>query len=90
MPDLTSPYGVLKIAPTESLVLRGTVQVNAAVFGGFVIQFADQPPKDDPVAGVAVSVTVVPSVKFPVHEACGPQLIPPAELVTVPVPNPTL
>ena len=67
----------LKIAPTGSLLFSVIEQVGA-VNGG---------------AGTAVSVTVVPTGKFPVQAApeAAPdvQLMPAGLLVTVPVPNPT-
>src|SRR5436309_2706383 len=47
-----------------------------------------QPPKVEPAAGVAVSVTAVPLVKL--AEQVAPQVIPAGELVTVPLPVPTL
>jgi hypothetical protein len=48
-----------------------------------------QPTKVDPEAGVAVRVTGVPMVKVPVSELQPAlQLMPPGELVTVPVPVP--
>lgn len=46
----------------------------------------DQPAKLDPVVGVAVSVTLVPLVKLPLHVA--PQLMPTGLLVMVPLPLP--
>ena len=45
-----------------------------------------QPPKVDPAAGVAVSVTAVPLVKLAAQVA--PQVMPAGELVTVPLPVP--
>src|SRR5438093_9640743 len=47
-----------------------------------------QPPKVEPAAGVAVSVTVVPLAKPVVQVA--PHVMPAGELVTVPLPVPTL
>src|SRR5437773_10954354 len=47
-----------------------------------------QPPKVEPAAGAAVSVTAVPLVKL--AEQVAPQVIPAGELVTVPLPMPTL
>src|SRR5213080_4433646 len=47
-----------------------------------------QPLKVEPVAGLAVSVTAVPLVKL--AEQVAPQVIPAGELVTVPLPVPTL
>lgn len=46
------------------------------------------PPKVEPLAGVAVSVTMVPLVTLSLQSA--PQLIPAGLLVIVPVPNPDL
>jgi hypothetical protein len=43
-----------------------------------------QPAKLDPAAGVAVKVTCVPAPKLALHVV--PQLIPPGELVTMPLP----
>ena len=43
-----------------------------------------QPPNDQPAAGVAVSVTLLPVSKLAEHDE--PQSIPPGELVTVPSP----
>ena len=57
------------------------------------MQVDDHPPKTDPAAGVAVSVTTVPRVKVPlqVAPAAGdPQSMVPGELVTVPVPVPAI
>jgi hypothetical protein len=45
-----------------------------------------QPANDDPAAGVAVSVTLMPKVKLAEHVA--PQAIPRGLLVTVPAPEP--
>src|SRR5436309_2671942 len=47
-----------------------------------------QPPKVEPAAGAAVSVTAVPLAKL--AEQVAPQVIPAGELVTVPLPVPTL
>src|SRR5213076_2587955 len=47
-----------------------------------------QPPKVEPAAGAAVSVTAVPLAKLAAQVA--PQVIPPGELVTVPLPVPAL
>ena len=47
-----------------------------------------QPLKVEPVAGVAVRVTVLPLVKLTEHVV--PQVIPAGELVTVPLPVPVL
>jgi hypothetical protein len=49
---------------------------------GCPAQSPDQPPNENPVSGVAVSDTDVPSRKF--AEQLPPQLIPPGELVTCP------
>ena len=45
-----------------------------------------QPPKVEPAAGAAVSVTAVPLAKL--AEQVAPQVIPAGELVTVPLPVP--
>jgi len=82
--DIT--YGVLKNAPTLSLLPMVKVQV--VLFVG--VQFAVQPAKEDPAAGVAVSVTVEFTTKFPVHVDWEPQLNPLGELVIVPSPAPSL
>ncbi len=72
------------------------VQLYGAVYGGLLplgatgAQLEDQPPKDDPTAGVAVKVTTVPGVNAAEHPAPAPQLMPPNEEVTVPVPLPVL
>jgi hypothetical protein len=76
----------LNIAPTGSLLFI-TIEHEAAVTGR---QFADHPPKVDPAAGVAVSVTVVPKTKLPAQPAPAVQLIPTGLLTTVPVPKPTV
>src|SRR5205814_8681337 len=47
-----------------------------------------QPPKVDPAAGVAVSVTAVPLVKLAAQVA--PHVMPAGALVTVPLPVPAL
>ena len=47
-----------------------------------------QPLKVEPLAGVAVRVTVLPLVKLTEHVV--PQVIPAGELVTVPLPTPAL
>jgi hypothetical protein len=60
---------------------------------GTAVQLADHPPKTDPDAGVAVSVTKVLRVKVPlqVAPAAGdPQAMVPGELVMVPVPVPAI
>jgi hypothetical protein len=62
--------------------LTVTLQVPVPLHG------AVQPAKVDPASAVAVSVTVVPAVKFTAHVV--PQLIPAGLLVTVPVPVPSL
>src|SRR5207249_4564618 len=72
-----------KVAVTVVAALRVTVQV----------PLPEQPPplqplKVEPAAGVVVSVTAVPLVKL--AEQVAPQVIPAGELVTVPLPVPTL
>jgi hypothetical protein len=52
------------------------------------LQAPDQPAKVDPEAGAAEKVTAVPAARFVLHEA--PQLMPPAEEETVPLPFPAL
>lgn len=47
------------------------------------------PVNEDPFVGAALSVTVVPTVKVPVQEAAQ-LLMPPGELVTVPLPVPAV
>ena len=47
-----------------------------------------QPPKVEPAAGAAVSVTAVPLAKL--AEQVAPQVMPAGELVTVPLPLPAL
>ena len=54
-----------------------------------VVQLEDHPPKVEPVAGTAVSVTVVPITKVAEHPTLEVQLMPTGKLVTVPVPRPT-
>src|ERR1017187_8153249 len=79
-------YG-LKTAPTVSLLFIWTWQAMGLV--GTAVHLDDHPPKTDPDAGVAVSVTTVPRVNVPlqVAPAAGdPQAMVPGELVTVPVP----
>ena len=50
------------------------------------VQPPDQPVKAEPVAGVAVNVTLVPELKDAEQDAV--QLMPAGELVTVPEPVP--
>jgi hypothetical protein len=69
----------LKVA--VQLMLPVIVTLPAAV------QFPDQPANVEPDVGAAVNVTAVPLLS--VVEQVLPQLIPPALLVTVPVPVPT-
>jgi hypothetical protein len=72
----------LKVAVTAAAAVIVTVQAPVPA------QAPDQPAKVEPVAGVAVRVTVVPLVKLVEHVA--PQLIPRGELVMVPLPVPVL
>ena len=76
-------HGELNMAPTGSLLVITILQV--LVVSGR--QSADQPPKLEPAAGVAVSVTVEPKTKLPVHPAPETQSIPSGTLVTVPFPQ---
>src|SRR5262245_33607023 len=72
----------LNVAVTEVLAFSVTAQPPAPA------QAPLQPWKSDPVAGVAVSVTLVPLTKLCAQAL--PQLMPVGELVTVPLPAPTL
>ena len=65
---------------TEALAVKLTVQVAVPVHA------PDHPAKEDPVPGVAVSVTDVELEKLALHVV--PQLMPAGELETVPVPVP--
>jgi hypothetical protein len=73
------------MAPTGTL-LFSVIEHELPVMG---IQFEDQPPKVDPVAGVAVSVTVVPKGKLAVQPLPEVQFITAGLLTTVPLPKPT-
>lgn len=73
----------VKVAVTVVAALRVTVQPPVPLHPP-----PDQPPKVDPAAAVAVSVTAAPELKVAVHVA--PQLIPAGEDVTVPEPVPVL
>jgi hypothetical protein len=73
------------MAPTVWLVFITTVQLGALVG----IQFADQPPNEEPGLGTTVRVTLEPRGKYPVHPAPERQLIPTGLLTTVPFPEPT-
>lgn len=74
------------MAATGTLVLlfRMTEHESALT----TVQLLDQPPKVEPVAGVAVKVTVVPIGKVAEQPTLEVQLIPAGELVTVPIPRP--
>ncbi len=74
-----------KAAPTVVLDVSVTVQV---------ADVPEQPPPDqpekvEPLCGEAVKVTCVPEDRL-VDVQVEPQLMPPAELVTMPVPEPDL
>jgi hypothetical protein len=71
---------VLKVADTEKAAVIVNWQVPVPPHEPL------QPTNVEPAAGVAVSVTVVPLLKFALH--VGLQLIPLGTLVTVPVPVP--
>jgi hypothetical protein len=71
-----------KVAVAFRAELTVSVQVEAPV------QAPPQPVKDEPVLGVAVSVTTVPAVKLLVQVV--PQFKPAGEEVTTPVPVPVL
>ncbi len=74
---------VLNVAVTDRAADIVTVQVPDAF-----VQSPLQPAKTEPVVGVAVRTTEVPSLKLAVQVA--PQLMPAGLLVTVPVPPPPL
>ncbi len=77
--------GTLNVADTVRACVIDTVQVPVPE------QAPDQPAKVLPVAGVAVSVTLVPCVKSAVSEPhVLPQLMPDGLLVTEPLPVPLL
>ena len=75
--------GAEKLAFTDRAWLRVTVQVVAVP-----VHAPNQPPKVEPLAGVAVRVTTLPGVKVALQVA--PQSMPSGELVRVPVPDPVL
>ena len=75
------PWVGLNFAVTLSLALSVTTQVEP------VLQLPPvQPAKDEPLAGVAVSVTEVAGAKLAL-QVC-PQLMPEGLLLTVPLPMP--
>ena len=73
----------VNVAVTDWAALIVTVQVAAVP-----VQPLDQPPNVEPEAAAAVRVTVVPLAML--AEQVDPQLMPPVEDVTVPVPVPVL
>ena len=75
--------GAEKLALTDRDWFRGMVQVVAVP-----VQAPNQPPKVEPLAGVAVRVTTLPGVKVALQVA--PQSMPAGRLVRVPVPDPVL
>src|SRR5438105_695564 len=68
---------MLKVAVTDWFAFMVRVQVPVP------LQAPDQPAKNAPLAGVAVSLTLVPELNDALH--VGAQLIPVGLLVTVPV-----
>jgi hypothetical protein len=72
----------VNVAVTEESPVKVTLQVPVPV------QAPDHPANVEPAVGAAVSVTMVPLVKFALHVA--PQLIPAGLLVIVPAPVPAL
>jgi hypothetical protein len=77
-PTLSVYWGSANVAVTLCAVFIVTTQLPTP------LQAPPQPPKPQPFAGVAVSVTCDPWAKFALH--VDPQLIPAGELVTVPLP----
>jgi len=77
-----TPAALVKVAVTVCGAFTVTLQVPVPV------QLPLQPLKDEPAAGVAVSVTPVPLANAAEHVT--PQLMPAGELVTVPVPAPAV
>ena len=83
----------MKTAPTVSSFFIWTWHTMGLGLPGTAVQFADHPPKTDPAAGVAVSVTTVLRVKVPLQvapAAADPQSMVPGELVMIPVPVPAM
>ena len=90
----------LKTAPTVALSVIVTLQTQDSASDSLLAvvhelgsgttgtQLAENPPNFDPVDGLAVRVTGAPSTKCPVQPPPEPQLIPPGELTTFPVPWP--
>lgn len=84
-------YGLVNVAPTLSFVVIDTVHDSGLLASG--VQLDVHPANEDPVAGVAISVTVDPCAKF--CEQVVPPLpqsikaAEPAAVVIVPVPVPT-
>jgi hypothetical protein len=73
-----------KMTPTGSLFFTTTVQVATALGR----QFADQPPKVELAAGVAVRMTVAPMAKFAEQPLPEVQSMPGGSLTIVPYPKP--
>jgi hypothetical protein len=103
VPPQLIPAGVLVTVPLPDPILftvrmadrRSNVAVTvlAAVMATVQVLVPEQPPplqpeNIDPVAGIAVRITAVP-LGYGL-EQLGPHVIPPSELVTVPVPAPIL
>src|SRR5439155_10840692 len=83
------------VAALEAVGVKVGVKVAVTVVAAEIVTVQapgpEQPPplqplKVEPAAGAAVSVTAVPFVKLAAQVA--PQVIPPGELVTVPLPVP--
>src|SRR5207244_10207328 len=94
VPEIVAPaVGVMMEAAGGVMSVNVAVTVVAALRVTVQAPGPEQPPplqplKVEPAAGAAVSVTAVPLAKLAAQVA--PQVIPPGELVTVPLPVPAL